>query len=124
MRKSVIGIKPILIAGIATAISFVAKSISDMLTNLTQIPIIGWLFRGLRFPFKIIGSLRIVFLAILIILIFIKFLLPVLRKLKGKISARKLKRRNANVEIAAEEDLVQTTPINPIEHGGPRKIDF
>lgn len=119
-----IGMKPIIITGILTALSFAANAISNALTSLCNIKIIGFMFKGIRLPFKFLGFFRKIFLVILIILLILKFLMPIFSKIGEKANAKKRRKQNRAAEDAYFDEMERNEPV-PVERDrSPKKMEF
>lgn len=121
-------IKTIIGTVILAAIAFLAKSIGAFLTGLGSIPVIGIIFKILAFPFNLIGKLQKIFIILLVIMIFLTFVLPVIKKIIQKIKHRKamkvrqqMESQELNGMINVEAPMVNSTGVNS---QGPSRMNF
>lgn len=122
-------IKGLVILAVAFIASLLSNAISAMIGKLASIPILGFLFKVLQFPFKILGMLKIPLIILIIAYVIIAFILPIVMKhLKKRKQRSKEESEQVQLLDNAEDSTVNDVIIQELAHhshnNDPSKIEI
>lgn len=104
---------------VCLAVTLAANAIAMWLTAFGSMPIIGFLFQALAFPFKILAGFRVIIMITIAILIIFRFVLPALKSVFGKFGK---KRHGKAAPVVSDQEILTPQPSVTVAPQQPTSV--